>query len=78
MKSEWSMALQRGMVKKKKHKKNCPCQGQHYFSKHKAQKLILPSIGHIKIHQWFAISEYAAVMLFEARIEENKVHSNHA
>lgn len=44
----------------------------------KGWTVILPSVGHITIHQWFAISEYAAVMLFEPRIEKNKDYSNHA
>lgn len=44
----------------------------------KGWTVILPSLGHITIHQWVAISEYAAVMLFEPRIEKNKDYSNHA
>lgn len=37
----------------------------------KGRAIILPSVGHITIYQWFAISEHAAVLLFEPRIEKN-------
>lgn len=36
----------------------------------KGRAVILPFLGQTTIHQWFAISGYAAVMLFEPRIEK--------
>lgn len=39
----------------------------------KGWAIIHPSLGQITIHQWFAISEYDAVMLFEPRIERKKI-----